>query len=444
VQFGVFSPIMRLHSTNNPCHERRPWGYDANTLQATRAALQLRHALIPYLYTMVWRNSTGGRSLARPLYHGYPPLEEAYHCPDEYTFGSELLAAPYIVPAGKDTRLSRQVVWLPPGDWFAFEDGRRFPGDRWHAIYGDLNHIPLFARAGAIVPLGPRAGWGGVGNPAALEIYLFPGASNEFALYEDDGSHEAHEQGNFALTPMALSWEPAALSFTLGPVRHEQQLVPAGRTVTVHVRGVSHPENVSLAVNGEPEPAAFTFDEATATLSLPAVTLGPDDRLTLHVSGQSLLSGEDYRRETVRRMVEHFHLQTTAKSAILSRLDQILDDPAALLPYGAALRPAHWRALLEVITGAGSHYIDHLDSPPELVLWNNDERADVRYRLAAMKRHLWSAEGVFSGEAGPLPRFRALVPGEAFPASKWELSVRYGDLHEVHYAADPGRAEDAD
>jgi alpha-glucosidase (family GH31 glycosyl hydrolase) len=443
VQFGVFSPIMRLHSTNNPYHERRPWGYDANTLQATRAALQLRHAFIPYLYTMAWRNSIEGRSLARPLYHDYPHLEEAYHCPDEYTFGSELLAAPYITPAAGETRLSRQVVWLPPGEWFAFEDGRRFPGSRWYAIYGDLNHIPLFARAGAIVPLGPRTGWGGVDNPGALDIYLFPGASNEFVLYEDGGSHEAHERGNFALTPMALSWEPGTVSFTLGPVQHDSRLIPARRAFTVHLRGVSRPGGVSLAVNGEPAPATFTFDEATATLSLPAVTLGPDDRLTLRVSGQSLHAGEDYRRETVRRIVEHFHLQTTAKSAILGRLGQILADPAALLPYGAALHPEHWRALLEVITGAGSQYIDHLDSAPELILWNNDERDDVRYRLAAMKRHLWSAEGIYSGEAGPLPRFRALVPGEAFPASKWELSLRYGELHQLQYAADPGRAEDA-
>src|SRR5690606_7801105 len=86
VQFGVFSPIMRLHSTKNAYHERRPWGHDANTLQATRAAMQLRHAMIPYLYTMAWRNAVENRSLVRPLYHDNPHHEEAYHCPDAYTF----------------------------------------------------------------------------------------------------------------------------------------------------------------------------------------------------------------------------------------------------------------------------------------------------------------------------------------------------------------------
>jgi hypothetical protein len=136
-------------------------------------------------------------------------------------------------------------------------------------------------------------------------------------------------------------------------------------------------------------------------------------------------------------MVERFHLHTPAKSAIIRQLDEILDDPELLLPYGAALQPSHWRALLEVITGAGAHYIGHLDNPPRWLLWNNEERDDVRYRFAAMPRHLWSAEGRFSGTTGPLPRFSMFEPDEEYPDHDWELVVRYGALQEMRFAADP-------
>jgi hypothetical protein len=434
VQFGVFSPIMRLHSTKNAYHERRPWGHDANTLRAARAALQLRHALLPYLYTMAWRNHVDNRALARPLYHDWPGAEEAYHCPDAYTFGSELLMAPYVSPGDPDTLLSRQVVWLPPGDWFAFEDGRRYPGGRWHAVHGDLNHIPVFARAGAIVPLGPRAGWGGVDPPQALDILLFPGADNEFILYEDDGSQAALAGGNYALTPMALSWQPDELLFSLGPVQQAAHLVPAERAIAVHLRGTKANAEVSLAVNGRARDVAATFDLATATLTLPPVTLAPGDELTVHVAGSPLLAPGDYRLETVRCMVEQFRLPALAKAAIAGDIDAIASDAGALLPYSAALRPAHWRALLEVITGAGSHLIDHLDSQPELLLWNNDERSAVRYRLQGSRSRGWHAGQIYHGEAGELPRFRVLAPAEEFSRS-WELAVRYGDLHEVRYTS---------
>ncbi len=435
VQFGVFSPIMRLHSTKNALHERRPWGHDANTLQATRAAMQLRHALIPYLYTMAWRNAVENRSLVRPLYHDNPHHEEAYHCPDAYTFGTELLAAPYITPADPDTRLSRQLVWLPPGDWFAFEDGLHFPGGRWQAVYGDLQHIPLFARAGAIMPLGPTTGWGGIDNPEALEILLFPGADNAFALYEDDGSPQAHERGACALTPMTLSWQPDEMVFTLGPVQQVSSLTPAARAIKLHFRGVTWPERLLLEVNGEPRETAFTFDEATRTITIPPLTVGPADRLVVRLLDEALFPDADYRTELLRRMVRQFRLGTSVKSAILDRLDRLVNEPELLIPYGPSLRPAHWRALLEVIAEAGAHRIGHLDGPARWLLWNNAEREDARYRLAAVPRHMWY--GRFSSAAGPLPRFSVYVPADEHPGHDWELVVRYGDLHQLQFVGGP-------
>lgn len=428
VQFGVFSPIMRLHSTKNLFHERRPWGYDAETLRIVREAMQLRHALIPYLYTMSWHNYSQGIAPIRPLYHDYPDEEAAYHCPDQYTFGSELLAAPFISPADADTRLSRQVVWLPPGEWFHFFDGRYFEGDQWQALYGALDDVPVFARAGAIVPLGSRAGWGGVENPETLQVHVFPGADNHFELYEDDGTTLAYRQDAYALTPFSQQWQEGRLTFTIEPVTGETDLVPAERVYTLLFRGIVYPETVTVLVNGYEEAVSTTYDEETHTLRLSPLALTAQGTLTVTLAGELLLERKDFRLATLRQMVAAFRLQTAAKAAITVGLPEIIARPTLLNRYAVDLEAAHLRALLEVINGAGIHYIDHTGDRNHLILWNNDDLETVTYSLTHTHVHEWDTDKRFQGEQGPVPRFRAFVPEAVWPGAAWMLALYYDGL----------------
>ncbi len=151
------------------------------------------------------------------MYYAHPESEEAYRCPNQYFFGSELIAAPFHPARRRIPGLSRQAVWLPEGDWFDFFSGERLPGGGWQTFYGALDDIPVFARAGAIVPLGPKAGWGGVANPEALEVHLFPGADNAFELYEDDGESEAYRQGHCLPHVLSQRWTGDTLKFEIAP-----------------------------------------------------------------------------------------------------------------------------------------------------------------------------------------------------------------------------------
>ena len=161
VQYGVFSPILRLHCTNNPFHERRPWMRGPAANQAASRAMRLRHALIPYIYTMSWRNYQTGLPLITPVYYTDPNENTfTFAAYNTYGFGSELLAAPFTKPAHPETGLSRQTVWLPQGEWYDFFSGERLQGGGWHTLYGVLADIPVFAKAGAIVPLAPEGGLG--------------------------------------------------------------------------------------------------------------------------------------------------------------------------------------------------------------------------------------------------------------------------------------------
>ena len=271
VQYGVFSPIFRLHSTNNPFNERRPWGYDLEIERLTRDAMQLRHALIPYLYSMSWRDHHHALPLVRPMYHEFPDRVEAYHCPDQYLFGSELVAAPFIAPKDDEIRLSRQLIWLPDGDWYDLFNGDRFPGG-WHSHYGALEHIPVFAKAGAVLPLGPKTGWGGVGNPNQLDIHLFPGADNTFELYEDDGIDQS------SLMPIHNHWGGDGWRIQVGPVHGATSHIPDKREIRLHLRGVDPNLPVEVSLNGEQIKSGTHYEADSASLRLSPLSMGPTDR----------------------------------------------------------------------------------------------------------------------------------------------------------------------
>jgi alpha-glucosidase (family GH31 glycosyl hydrolase) len=238
VQFGVFSPIFRVHSTKRATLERRPWEKPERYYKAAKAAMQLRHAMIPYLYSMAWRAHQTGISLVTPMYYGNHQDADAYKARDQYFFGSELLTAPVIAPAAMGSTVTEKAVWLPRGKWFNFFTGEEFEGGRWHVIQADLEDIPVFAKAGAIVPMSPLTGWGGLENPETLDLFIFPGADNVFELYEDDGSTTDYEQGKYAITRFELKGD----KFIIHPVEGDTTSLPRERTYRIRLGGFAESE----------------------------------------------------------------------------------------------------------------------------------------------------------------------------------------------------------
>ena len=169
-------------------------------------ALRLRHRMIPYLHTMNWRASRTGLPLVEPMYWGSPDIDAAYHVPNEYMFGTELLAAPITEPMDKSSRRGKADVWLPQGDWFDFFTGRRYsassPNGRRMTVWRPLDGIPVFAKAGGIVPMQPLSegdSINSVDNPQHLEIIVFPGADGDFTLMEDSGHYSRQITPAFTL-----------------------------------------------------------------------------------------------------------------------------------------------------------------------------------------------------------------------------------------------------
>lgn len=153
LQFGVFSPICRLHSTCSPDAGKEPWRYSPEIAEIMRRFLALRHRLLPYLHSMNWRSHLEGMPLVRPLYHAWPDSPEAYEYPNVYEFGSQLIVAPVTAPGAGEKRAAEVRLWLPDGLWYDFFTDEVYEGGRRLTLRCPLERIPVFVRSGGIVPM---------------------------------------------------------------------------------------------------------------------------------------------------------------------------------------------------------------------------------------------------------------------------------------------------
>lgn len=188
VQFGVFSPIMRLHSSNNQWTAKEPWKFTTEAQSVMKDFLRLRHRLLPYLYSMNCKASVDGTPLIQPMYWDFPNRDEAYRVPNQYFFGSELIVVPVTVPEDPKLRLARARGWLPPGRYVDIFNGAVYEGDREIWFSRPLSGMPVLAREGSIVPLDLAAAPGNGGDaPDGFEVLITVGQDGKFEILEDDG-----------------------------------------------------------------------------------------------------------------------------------------------------------------------------------------------------------------------------------------------------------------
>ena len=271
VQFGVFSPIMRLHSSNSPFTGKEPWNFNPIAEAVMKRYLRLRHQLVPYLYTMNWYASRKGQPLIRPLYYLEPDCAEAYQAPNEYYFGTELIVCPITAPMDKKAGAAAFTAWLPEGKWFDLFNGRVYDGGRKLTLYRGIEDIPVLAKAGAILPLAElEPGSNSTDNPAALQVKVFAGGEGAFELYEDDGAAEP------AAAVTRMTWDGAR--FAVAPAEGDRSVLPASRRYTFEFCGIG-PETPQLLVNGQPAEASAAYDEARHILTLRAPAITPADGL---------------------------------------------------------------------------------------------------------------------------------------------------------------------
>lgn len=277
LQFGVFSPIMRLHSTSNEFLGKEPWKFSKNTEREAVASLRFRHRLIPYLYTMNHRTHKEGRPLIEPMYYEYPEAKEAYEVPNEYLFGSELIAAPITKPVSRRTRMASADVWLPEGRFTDIFTGQIYKGGQKLRLFRDTSSIPVLAKEGAILPLSVNDRTNDSTNPQELELYIYRGNGN-FTLYEDDGATMHYRDGAFAETAFEVTENGGDVTLTVFPAAGDLFVIPQNRTYTFSFKDIAAYEKVIVTLNGKRVSCDAATKDGETHLTY---TIAPTDKLKI-------------------------------------------------------------------------------------------------------------------------------------------------------------------
>ena len=239
VQLGVFSPIMRLHSSNNEFLGKEPWNYNMQAEKVMTQFLRLRHQLLPYLYTMNHLTHREGLPLVQPMYYTHD-VREAYQVPNQFWFGSEMIVCPITKPVDKKSLLGEFHAWLPEGEYIDFFTGQYYKGGRTLKLYRDLETIPVLVKAGGIVPMAKDYRDSHLRNPGELELQVFQGADGSFDLYEDNGGEPVITRYRFTTGKRVV--------LTAEVLGEAAGIIPENRVTHLVLRGMAEP--VKVLVNG--------------------------------------------------------------------------------------------------------------------------------------------------------------------------------------------------
>jgi len=205
-QWGAMSPIFRMHGYQT---ETEPWKYGQKVEDNMRRILNMRYRLLPYIYSEAWQVTKNGSTMMRPLVMDFNGDTAAVNREYQYMFGKSILTAPVTEPG-----VSRWKVYLPKSaGWYDFWTGKHFAGGRTVETDAPLDKIPLFVKAGSIVPMGKAIQYSAEKSDT-LEIRVYKGADGRFDLYEDEGDNYNYEKGKYSI--ITFFWNEKTQSLTVG------------------------------------------------------------------------------------------------------------------------------------------------------------------------------------------------------------------------------------
>ncbi len=207
-QFGTFCPIFRAHGTRTT-NQNEIWSYGPEAQKTLVAYDNLRYRLMPYIYSLAWKTTSEGYTIMRPLVMDFREDTRAQNIGDQFLFGPAILVNP-VTETGAATRR----LYLPNAKWFDFWTGAAMQGGRTLDAPSPIDRMPLYVRAGSIVPLGPDLQYAAEKSADPIELRVYRGANGAFTLYEDENDSYDYEKGVHATIP--FSWDDSAHTLTIG------------------------------------------------------------------------------------------------------------------------------------------------------------------------------------------------------------------------------------
>ena len=207
-EYGTFCPIFRVHGTRTT-NTNEVWSYGADAQQILTSFDRLRYRLMPYIYSLAWKVTNEGYTPMRPLVMDFRTDVHAQNVGDQFMYGPALLVNPVTEPGAT----SRQL-YLPDAKWYDFWSGHATSGNATVDAPAPLDRIPLYARAGSILPMGPDIQYSTEKSADPIELRVYAGADANFTLYEDENDNYDYEKGVHATIP--IHWDDASHTLTIG------------------------------------------------------------------------------------------------------------------------------------------------------------------------------------------------------------------------------------
>ncbi|WP_207533981.1 glycoside hydrolase family 31 protein [Desertivirga arenae] len=225
-QWGVFNPIFRIHGYQS---ETEPWKYGEKVENNMRSMLNLRYMLLPYIYSQAWQVSRNGSTIMRPMVMDFASDEKAVQQGFQYMFGKSMLVAPVT-----EAEVTSWNVYLPKNTlWYDYWTGRKCKGGQTITADAPQDKIPVFIKAGSIIPIGQIKQYSSEKTSGDLEIRIYPGANGSFQLYEDEGDNYNYEKGHFTIIP--FSWNDSTRTLGIGNIQGSYPGYLRNRTLRIFV-----------------------------------------------------------------------------------------------------------------------------------------------------------------------------------------------------------------
>lgn len=266
LQYGVFTPIFKTHSTKDPRIERCIWCFPDHMF-LMRDAIRLRYTLAPYIYNAARENYDTGVGMCRPMYYDYPESDKAYETPEQFMFGNDILATTITQPVDSITGLAPRTIWFPEGTWFDCATGSMYEGGRTEELHYTLAENPHYAKAGSIIPMNP-ATVKNLQQPCdTLVLTFIPGGDGQLRHYEDDGMSQQYKT-NYAVTTVSKKQEGNTVRVRISPREGSFAGASDSRSYELRFPAVFPPKSVKvngkeLAYSRFPKAGEWTYDGYT-------------------------------------------------------------------------------------------------------------------------------------------------------------------------------------
>ena len=318
VQLGVFSPIMKFGADTGKYYKREPWKWDIKTSSITKDYLRFRHKLIPYLYSEGYKYTEDSVPLIQPLYYKSPELYDDPICTDEYYFGGELFVSPIVKK--KDPVMGRVIhkFFIPEGIWYDITTGKKFPGGKKYVSFFRDQDYPVFARSGAIIPLTDIDNINKINDtnpPSNLEVQIYPGRSNSYKLYEDDGVSSLYKKGFYLLTDIQYNYLPNNYTVIFRAIDGKSGIVPDKRNYKIRFKNTKKANDVIVYFDNTIVPHEAYVDGNDFIVEVKNVkTIG---QLTINCKGKDIeIDAVRVINEDIEKILSDLQIETSMKEKI--------------------------------------------------------------------------------------------------------------------------------